>query len=100
MNLERREIRSENPWLAVGHLLAKRAPEGALLADDQGLPLVAHGLPQDEAERQAAELLRADRKVASVRTGFGLDARIYAPSLAASETHALAADLGRILAQV
>lgn len=100
MNLERREIRSENPWLAVAHLFAKRAPAGAVLADDQGLPLVAHGLPQDEVERQAAELVRGDRTAPTVRTGFGLDARLYAPSLADSETRALTADLGRILAQV
>lgn len=100
MNMERREMRSENPWLAVGHLFAKRVPEGALLADDQGLPLVAHGLPQDEVERMAAELVRDDREGPSVRTGFGLDVRLYAPSLEAKETRALTADLGRILARV
>lgn len=99
MNMERREMRSENPWLAVGHLFAKRAPEGALLADDQGLPLVAHGLPQDEVERRAAELVRDDHG-ALVRTGFGLDVRLYAPTLEAAETRALTVDLGRILARV
>ncbi len=98
MDIERRELRSAKPWLAVGHLFAKRAPQGALLADDQGLPLVAHGVAEHEVERHAAELLRSDAPV--VRTGSGLGVRLYAPTLTGDATRALSADLARILSRV
>jgi hypothetical protein len=72
---ERRQTRSHNPWTALTHFASKRA-EVAVLADDQGLPLIGVGASPEIVDLIAAETLRLDSP--RFRTGSGLDVRLHA----------------------
>lgn len=100
MHVERRLSRPANPWAALSQLFARRADasEGAaVLADEQGLPLVAAGLAPKDVDRVAAELLRSD--AAPLRTGLGLDVFLHTEALSDQEVEALRDGVTRILAQ-
>ncbi|NOU28138.1 MAG: hypothetical protein HOO96_09565 [Polyangiaceae bacterium] len=93
---ERRHTRSSNRWIALFHLFAQRAPAGAVLADDQGLPLVAVGMPDAEADVAAAELVRTNEP--PIATALGLEVRLFVRALDAQAQRWLASDVARILA--
>jgi hypothetical protein len=83
--IERRKNRSENTWTAV-------------LSDEQGLPIVASGIPDNEIERAAAELLRSHQ--ASIVTGTGISLRLGTTGIDARGLEGLRTDVSRILAAV
>jgi hypothetical protein len=97
--IERRKNRSENTWTSLENLFATRVPFGtAVLSDEQGLPIVASGIPDNEIERAAAELLRSHQ--ASIVTGTGISLRLGTTGIDARGLEGLRTDVSRILAAV
>lgn len=97
--IERRKNRSQNTWTSLENLFATRVPFGtAVLSDEQGLPIVASGIPDNEIERAAAELLRSHQ--ASIVTGTGISLRLGTTGIDAQGLEGLRSDVTRILAAV
>lgn len=94
MQVERRQHRSSKSWLALQHLLRQRAPEGAVLGDDHGLTLASYGVPEEDVDRIAAELVLIPE--AAVTQTSGITVYLYAPSLAPSEQASLGQAVSRI----
>lgn len=83
----------------MSYLLASRARNGAaLLSDAEGLALVVSGLPQETADRIAAEVWTTEGPV--LHTGSGLAVRMYTDAVPDNEVVSLRADVSRLLAAV
>lgn len=99
MIAERRKNRSQNLWTSLENLFAARIPFGtAVLSDEQGLPIAATGIPSNEVDRAAAELVRSHR--VSIMTGTGIPLRLGTTGLDERGLERLRADVGRMLATV
>lgn len=94
MQIERRHERSSKSWLALQHLLRRRAPEGAVIGDDQGLTIAAHGVPDEDVDRIAAELVLSPESAVTRTAGVTL--HLYAPSLGRAEQASLGQAVRRI----